>query len=144
MGDHDVCSVTAAGAADQRNDPVIGCEDGRAEGFDEIDARVEMRVGAVGRLEPERARTEGLRDLGLGLWPHESVLGGVTGAGRDLSDVVGLTPQLHLGPNGLHRRRDDRVLLLLQHVGDLLRQLRRLGVQLGQLPPRLRDLRLEL
>src|SRR2546430_14333456 len=91
-GDPEVCPETAAGAADQRNDPVIGCEDGRAEGFDEIDARVEMRVGAVGRLEPERARTEGLRDLGLGLWPDESAPGGVTRAWRGLSDAVGPNP----------------------------------------------------
>jgi hypothetical protein len=32
-------------------------------------------------------------------------------------------PALHLRPDRLHGRRDDRVLLLLQHVGDLLRQL---------------------
>ena len=38
-------------------------------------------------------------------------------AARDLADVVRLTPELHLGPDRLHGRGDDRVLLLLQHVG---------------------------
>ena len=44
--------------------------------------------------------------------------------GSNLADAVGLEPQLQLRPHRLHSRRDDRVLLLLQHVGHLLGQLR--------------------
>ena len=66
------------------------------------------------------------------------------GAGRDLADVVRLRPQLDLRPDRLHRCSDNRVLLLLQHVGHRLRQLRRLGPEHRDLPTGLVDLRLEL
>src|SRR5260370_3066467 len=98
-----------------------------------------MGVLAVSGLEPERAGAEALGDLRLRLRPDEAVLGRMAGAGGDLAHVVGLAPQLHLRPDRLHGRGDDSVLLLLQHVGDLLRELRRLPVPVVTCTQRLSD-----
>ena len=68
----------------------------------------------------------------------------MAGAGRNLADVVRLEPELQLGPHRLHGGGDDRVLLLLEHVGHGLRQLRGLHFQPRQLVARLCDLQLEL
>ena len=142
--DHDVVAVAAARAPHQRHDAVIGRQDRRPERLDQVDARVEVRIAAVRRFEPVGARPKGLRDLGLGLGPDEAVFGRVAAARRNLAHVVRLHPQLQLRPDRLHGGRDDRVLLLLQHLGDRLRQLRGLIVQAHQLSSRFVDLRLQL
>ncbi len=68
----------------------------------------------------------------------------MAGAGRDLADVVRLRPQLDLSPDRLHSRGDDGILLLLQHIRDLLRQLGRLPAQQIQLRLCLIDLHLQV
>src|SRR6266568_4142180 len=91
---------------------------------------MEVRICAVWGLEPVRRGSETLRDLSFGLGPDEAISRRVAGAGWNLAHAVGLEPQLQLRPYGLHGRRDDRVLLLLQHVGHLLSQL---GPELSEL-----------
>ncbi len=75
--DHDVVAVSAARAADERHDPIVGRIHGRPKRLDEIDSGVEVRIAAVRRFEPVSRRTEGLRDLRLWLGPDEAVLGRV-------------------------------------------------------------------
>src|SRR5216683_469527 len=53
VGDDDKVAITAARAADQRHDAVVGRVNRRAERFDHVDAGMEMRVAAVWRFEPE-------------------------------------------------------------------------------------------
>src|SRR5438309_1672496 len=144
VSDHDVVAVPAARAADQRHDPVVGRLHRRSKRLDQVDAGVEVRIAAIGRFEPIGAGPEWLGDLSLRLGPDEAELGRVAAAGWNLAHIVRLDPQLQLRPDRLHGRGDDRVLLLLQHLRDLLRQLRRLCVQARQLYSRLGDLHLQL
>ena len=61
-------------------------------------------------------------------------------AGADAGQRVLAFVDLDLVPDLRHGRGDDRVLLVLQQLRDLLGELRRLVLNQNQLGPRLRDL----
>ena len=121
------------------HDPVIRGQDRTALLVGDVDAGVEVLVTEGRWLEYLTAGPEEQRDGALLQRPDQRVLRGVGGIGTGQREEVVLHPELRLLPGCLFCLGDELVLAGDLHVGDPLREGRRLPVDGNQLVLHLAD-----